>query len=99
MAKSALTIAELDAQAVLLGLHYDKEDHTFFKTSTLNSDFPLEEYDADTLELIPPEHGVRVWRERRTMVRAGTLGAKDNDHEKMPYDWQDDKDGASNSED
>lgn len=83
MARSTLTVAELQAQAMLLGdgWSYDADDHTFNK----RGEWPM--LDADTLEEI------RVSRykdlNRFQYVVCGQLGAVDYDQwkkELLGYD-------------
>ena len=75
MAKSTLTIAELQAQAMLLGYTYDWGYHIFIARLTINAKC----YDPETLELvftIGVEH-MGKQSVRKTAVQRGELGAKD----------------------
>lgn len=78
MARSEFTVAELQAQGMLLGMWYDMDDHTFCKW---NADPTKDAFfmDADTHEEVygAPEPFADYMQDRHALVRAGQIGACD----------------------
>lgn len=83
MARSDKTIAEFEAAAMLLGLRYDPDDHTFMGEDCGDLTAIL---DADTMEPLPlgsryfmkqDEYTPAIWTQRKQAVRRGEIGAAD----------------------
>lgn len=79
MSRSKFTVAELQAQGMLLGMWYDVDDHTFNNLSGGDSDLlPAQIVDADDFEA-----AYNVWtdtdkqQDRFELVRTGQIGACD----------------------
>jgi len=77
MARSEFTVEELQAQAMLLGMWDDYEDHTF-NTTDINGSSSI---DADTHEELYTQSEVvrRVEEDRFQLVATGQLGASNYD--------------------
>ena len=76
--RSNHTIEEFRAQGMLMGLDYDKHDHTFDNDDgTVRAKF----FDADTLEQIyitPTDQDFHdQWQARKQRVKRGEIGAAD----------------------
>ena len=79
--KSNFTTAELCAQAMLLGMWYDADDHTFNKTMPHKE---VHSFCADTM--VPMEvvsHGGYWIIDRQREVQSGELGASDYGREEF----------------
>lgn len=88
--RSALTVAELRAQAMLLGdgWSYDPDDHTFTKINRHVRDesrLRLVILDADTMEQINIHNSACVDLDRFQYVVCGRLGAVDYDQWKKEF--------------
>ena len=79
--KSKFTIAELQAQGMLLGMWYDADDHTFNKTMPHKE---VHSFCADTMtpmEIV--SHGGCWIIDRQREVQSGKLGASDYDRKEF----------------
>lgn len=75
MAKSELTIAELEVQAMMLNMWYYRFDHTFNRDAGAGVTFAI--LDPDTMEEIKITADDQNYPMRLCEVEAGTIGAKD----------------------